>query len=520
MSPARRRPRIRPPVAPEIVDLASRDSLDVSLAEAEELEPAVSSLLETIDELLALPGLTPPAPRFSSRVVVGRSDPSDDPFNVFITLCEVRGAADGPLAGRRVGIKDNIDVAGVPTTNASATASYTPVADAVVVERILDAGGSIVGKLNMDDYASGASGETSAFGPPLNPIDPSRSAGGSSGGSGAALRCGAVDFALGGDQGGSARIPASFCGVVALKATHGLVPSHGMTHLAHTVDYVCPMARSVVDTATLLGVVAGDDWRDPQWVRGPIVGEDYLAGLEDRDLAGQRVGIVVEGLPEGLCEESVVGNLDAAAAILRARGAIVEPVSIPLWEHGAQITQTLLSHLTSSMIRSEGEGRDHLGLVNGDRLASFATKRRTQGRLFPPYIKTWLITDRFLTDHLLGTAYGVLHNLRLRLRQDIDEVLHRYELLITPTTPTTAPQLLAEGAGAGDIVNRVLGSAPYNTAPLNLSGHPALSLPNGTDSDGMPTSVQLVGRRFDEARVLQAGRIIESEIQRTEGAGT
>jgi amidase len=172
------------------------------------------------------------------------------------------------------------------------------------------------------------------------------------------------------------------------------------------------------------------------------------------------------------------------------------------------------------MIRSEGEGRDHLGLVNRDRLASFATKRRTQGRLFPPYIKTWLITDRFLSDHLLGTAYGVLHNLRLRLRQDIDEVLHRYELLITPTTPTTAPQLLAEEAGAADIVNRVLGSAPYNTASLNLSGHPALSLPNGTDSDGMPTSVQLVGRRFDEARVLQAGRIIESEIQRTEGGRT
>src|SRR6185436_18568741 len=150
--------------------------------------------LATVDELLALPGLPPPAPRFSSRSVVGRPAAGEDPFNVFITLCEVRGAADGPLAGRPVGIKDNIDVAGVPTTNASATASYTPIADAVVVERILDAGGSIVGKLNMDDYASGASGETSAFGPPLNPIDPSRSAGGSSGGSGAALRCGAVDF--------------------------------------------------------------------------------------------------------------------------------------------------------------------------------------------------------------------------------------------------------------------------------------------------------------------------------------
>ena len=477
----------------------------------------MSSLLQTIDELLTLPGLTPPASRFTSRSVKGRPAPNEDPFNVFTTLCDVRGNTDGPLGGRRVGIKDNIDVAGVPTTNASATASYAPTADAVVVERILDAGGWIVGKLNMDDYASGASGETSAFGPPLNPIDPARSAGGSSGGSGAAVRCGSVDFALGGDQGGSARIPASFCGVVALKATHGLVPSHGMTHLAHTVDYVCPMARTVDDVATLLGVVAGDDWRDPQWVRGPIVTDDYLARLENRDLSGQRVGIVLEGLPESLCEDAVVRNFAAPADTLRARGAIVEPVSIPLWLHGAQITQTLLSHLTSSMIRTEGEGRDHLGLVNSERLASFATKRRTQGRLFPPYIKTWLITERFLHERHLGTVYGALHNLRLRLRKDIDDTLERHELLITPTTVTTAPPLLGEAVRAADIVDRVLGSAPYNTAPLNLSGHPALSLPNGIDRDGMPTSVQVVGRRFDESRVLQAGRIIESESQPTGG---
>ena len=304
---------IRPPSAPEIVELAARDWLEVSLSEAEELEPVVSSLLATIDELLSLPAQAAPASLFKERGVAGRPAPGEDPFNVFTTLCDVRGARNGPLSGRPVGIKDNIDVAGVPTTNASATAAYTPTADAVVVERILRAGAWIVGKLNMDDYASGASGETSAFGPPLNPIDPTRSGGGSSGGSGAALRSGAVDFSLGGDQGGSARIPASFCGVVALKATHGLVPSHGMTHLAHTVDYVCPMARTVEDTAILLGVVAGDDWRDPQWVRGPIVVDDYLAHLVDGDLTGLRMGIVLGGLPEELCEDAVRRNFDATA---------------------------------------------------------------------------------------------------------------------------------------------------------------------------------------------------------------
>jgi amidase len=378
------------------------------------------------------------------------------------------------------------------------------------VERILDAGGRIVGKLNMDDYASGASGETSAYGPPRNPVDPTRSAGGSSGGSGAALRCGAVDFALGGDQGGSARIPASFCGVVTLKATHGLVPSHGMTHLAHSVDYVCPMARTIADTALLLGVVAGDDWRDPQWVRGPILLDDYLARLDDHDLTGLRIGIVTEGLPESLCQEAVLRAFDASADALRGQGALVEQVSIPLWKRGAEIAQTLLSNLTSSMIRSEGEGRDHLGLVNLERMGSFATKRRTQGALLPPYIKAWILTDRFLHERHLGLAYGLLHNLRLRLRKDIDAMLELYDLLITPTTATTAPPLLDEDAQATDIVNRVLGSAPYNTAPLNLSGHPALAMPNGVDSDGLPTSIQLVGRRFGETEVLRVGRTLEA----------
>jgi amidase len=512
--------RIRPPTAAEIVDLASRDWLGVSLREAEEIEPSISDLLRAIDELLALPSLMPPATPFPSRAVGGRPSPGDDPFNVFTTLCDVRGDPAGPLGGRRVGIKDNIDVAGVPTTNASATAAYTPTSDAAVVERILSAGGWIVGKLNMDDYASGATGETSWFGPPLNPVNPAYSAGGSSGGSGAALRSGAVDFALGGDQGGSARIPASYCGVVALKATHGLVPSHGMTHLSHTTDYVCPMARTVADTALLLGVVAGDDWRDPQWVRGQIPTNDYLRQLEQADLAGRRIGIVTEGVPQDLCEEAVLRSVDATADTLRGLGATVDSVSIPLWAYGARITQTLLSHLTSSMIRSEGEGRDHLGLINTERLAAFATKRRTQGALFPPYIKAWLITDRFLHERYLGTVYGVLHNLRLQLRRDIDQALEQQDFLITPTTPTSAPELLEEGVGASKIIGRVLGSAPYNTAPLNLSGHPALSLPNGVAPTGLPTSVQIVGRRFDEARVLQVGGVLEAEVNGTRGGST
>jgi Asp-tRNA(Asn)/Glu-tRNA(Gln) amidotransferase A subunit family amidase len=153
-------------------------------------------------------------------------------------------------------------------------------------------------------------------------------------------------------------------------------------------------------------------------------------------------------------------------------------------------------------------------------MGSFATKRRTQGGLFPPYIKAWLITDRYLQERFLGIPYGVLHNHRLRLRRQLDDALDSYDLLLTPTTPTTAPRLLGGEASAEEIVNRVLGSAPYNTASLNLSGHPALAVPNGVDGAGMPTSAQVVGRRFDEARVLQAGSVIEAAGERFEAGGS
>ncbi len=502
---------IKPPTLGDIREAASNEGLDLEADEAITLREPVQSLVEIIDELMAIPEAVGRATLPVGRLAGDRPAHDQDPFNVFIRVCDVRGRLDGPLGGRRVGVKDNIDVAGVPTSNASATKPYTPTADAVVIERILAAGGRIVGKLNMDDYAFGATGETSAFGPPLNPLDTSRSPGGSSGGSGAALRSGAVDLALGGDQGGSARIPASYCGVVALKATHGLIPSHGMTHLGHSVDYICPMARTVSEVALLTSVIAGDDWRDPQWVRGVIVKGDYRS-IDGADLAGVRVGIVREALENQYTEPAVRQNLERSAEVLRSHGAAVDVIDVPLWTHGAKLTQSLVCHLTGAMVRSEGEGRDHLGLLNHERMTAFAHKRREQSGLFPVYLKVWLIADRYLQDRYLGLPYGVLHNLRLKLRNDIDQALSVNNLLMMPTTPTTAPKLLKPGAEPDEIVERVLGSSPFNTAPLNLSGHPALAVPNGEDASGMPTSVQIVGRRFDEAAVLQTGRIIEQAL--------
>ena len=318
-----------PPDADEVERLARLDAIELAPGETDELAPVIATLTDVGDLLGRLAGALPlpvPAQRDAGSVPT----PAENPYNAFIRRCRVEGAATGSLVGLEIGLKDNISLAGVPTTNGSRLSSYTPVHDAVVVERILAAGGTIVGKLNMDDFGASGLGETSAFGPARNPIDPSRSAGGSSGGSGAAVRSGEVDLSLAVDQGGSGRIPAAFCGVVAVKATHGLVPSWGISHIDHTIDFVTPLARTVEGAATLLEVIAGSDWRDAQWVRAQPESGDYR-GAGNEGIEGLRIAVVVESADPGVCDPAVVQNLARAADALRAAGAEVGEISLPLW---------------------------------------------------------------------------------------------------------------------------------------------------------------------------------------------
>jgi amidase len=501
-------PPYRRPTQAELIAIGAREHLELTESEAAELEPSINNLLEALERLHDVSPLEPPPSPYTDRDAGDHPSPADDPFNAFVRLCDVRGSRTGILAGRTVGLKDNIDLADVPTTNASATAAFVPTHDAVVVERILAAGGRIVGKLNMDNFGAGASGESSAFGPPLNPHDTTRSAGGSSGGSGAAVASGAVDLALGVDQAGSARIPASFCGVVAIKATHGLVPTHGITHLDHTLDSMCPMAANVNDAALLLEAIAGDDWRDPQWVRGPI--PRSWRRPDDDDVAGLRVGIVRESLDPDLCSPDVIANVQAVADVLRRAGCDIRDVSIPIWPHALPIAQTLICHLVGAMVKSECVGYGHLGYIDTERAHRFAATRRTESRLLPPYFKTWMLVESYLHEEYLNTAFGRLQNLRLRVRADIERTFEDVDLLLTPTTPDTAPPLLPPETAAQGSADRILRSLPYNTAPLNLSGHPVLAMPSGHDRNGMPTSVQLVAAAFGETLTIRAGRLVES----------
>jgi amidase len=496
----------------EIVAFGGLVELALTDADAEQLKPAVDGLLKAWDQLQSVAGIELPPSPFLERDPGRRPSPAEDPWNAFIRRCEVPGADFGPLFGKTVGVKDNIDVAGVPTSNASPTTSYVPTRDAIVVERILAAGGRVIGKLNMDDFGYGATGESSAYGTPRNPKDATRSPGGSSGGSGSAVASGAVDLALGVDQGGSARIPASYCGVVAIKPTHGLVPTQGITHIDHTLDHICPMGATVDDAALLLEAVAGDDWRDPQWVRGPVP-ETWRCD-PGHDVSGLRVGVVLEGVDSDRCDPDVVRNLRSAAEVLRRAGADVRDISISMWPHGLPIVQALESHLAAAMIGSEGVGYGRLGIIDIDRLHAFAHVRRTENKLLSPYMKACMVVERYLHDTYLNVPYGKLHNLRLRLRQDLDKAMDVSDLLLTPTTPTVAPKLATGDLAFSETSRTMLEEIPYNTAPLNLSGHPAVAVPSGWDDAdlGLPTSVQIIARRFHESVAIKAGRLIEASL--------
>lgn len=500
---------LRRPTPAQLTELAKAEHLNLTPDEAEMYADALDGILAAIDRVDELdPGER--QRRWLTRDPGRKPTATEDPFNAFVRLCTVAGADTGPLAGLRVGVKDNLALAGVPITNGSRTASYTPTTDAVTVERLLDAGGTVVGKTNLDDFSASGTGESAFFAPARNPHDRTRSAGGSSGGTGSAVASGHVDIGLAVDQGGSARIPASFCGVVSLKATHGLIPSSGVTHIDHSIDFVCPVARTVELTAIASDVLFGHDDRDAQWVRGL----EEVASCEEAlggGVAGLRVAIVAEAVAADLCEPDVLAAFERAVQALEAAGATIERVSVPLWADAWSIQIALMMHLGWAMFQSEGMGWGHLGEVDVGRAHAYALARRLEADDFPPFIKVWLLSGRYLHDEYFSTMYAKAQNLRLALIRQLEAAFDTADLLVMPTTPHVAPELLDEPSGEAALLERGT-TMVTNTSPTNLSGHPSLAVPTGLDRDGLPTSIQIVAPRFQDAMTFRAGAVIEAAV--------
>jgi amidase len=500
---------IRIPSHEEIYQLAAMEYMDLNEEEVNEIKEAsigVLSMIERLDEI--------PAPRVELKYLERdrgyRPTPEEDPLNIFITKCLVKGAPTGKLAGKRVGLKDNICLAGVPMTNASRLSEgFIPDIDATVVTRLLNEGAVIVGKLNMDDFSLFGTSETSAFGCVRNPRNPDYSPGGSSSGSGAAVANNDVDIALGVDQGGSGRIPAAWCGIVSIKPTHGLVPSFGIVYMDHTIDYICPMAKTVEEVALTLEVIAGEDPNDPQWVRGPIRVEKYTEAL-GADISGIRIGIVKEAFQWDSSEEEVNQAVWKAIRHLEELGTNAQELSLPLIKDGWAIEMSILSQAITNMVESDQEGCSHGGNYNLSWNEAYGKFRRARANEFPPLIKLLLVLGKYLRREYYSKYYVKAQILRRMLRDEINKALETVDVLLMPTVPMRPLKLKEDKMGIKEFAER-LGDLPNNTCPFNLSGHPAITIPCGPP-DSLPIGLQLASKHFTESLLFRIAHVFEQRV--------
>ena len=417
--------------------------------------------------------------------------------NLYITETSLAGE-DGSLAGKSVAVKDNISTEGVRTTCGSAMLeSYVPPYDATVVERLLEAGATIPGKANMDEFGMGTTTETSAFGPTENPAAPGHVPGGSSGGSAAAVAAGEADLALGTDTGGSVRCPAAFCGVVGIKPTYGLVSRYGLVAYANSLEQIGPLAPSVEEAAGLLEVIAGPDERDSTTRDARTHGSDYeYVAAADGDVDGLEIGIPTE-LVEG-AEETVTDRFWDAIDRLESEGASYHEVSLPSLEHAVEAYYVIaMSEASSNLARFDGVRYGKSGGYEGNWNESFASARE-EG--FGEEVKRRILLGTYaLSAGYHDKYYKKAQDARAWVEQDFDEAFKSADVLASPTMPVTPFEL---GESLDDPLKMYLADA--NTTPVNLANLPAISVPVG-DADGLPVGLQFIGPAFGEQQIIRAG---------------
>jgi amidase len=434
-----------------------------------------------------------------------RPSAEENPYGAWYVKTSIRGRATGKLGGRRLAIKDNVCVAGVPMMiGADILEGYVPDVDATIVERILDAGGEIAGKAVCEYFCVSGGSHTSSTGPVHNPRKPGFSAGGSSSGSAALVAAGEVDMAIGGDQAGSIRIPASYCGIVGLKPTFGLVPYTGIAPLEMTIDTCGPMTKTVRDNALLLEVIAGPDGIDSRQ-RGVPAGR-YTEAL-DGGVRGLRIGVVKEGFGHPNSELDVDAHVRDAAKRFASLGAVVEDISLPAQTQGVAIWAAIRGDAACvTLLEMNGAGINHEGLYVTS-LMDKAMGWRQRADDFADTIKIASIFSKYTVGRYGGRYYGKAQNIRRRLRAAYDVALTAHDLLLLPTTPMKAPPIPKKGAPPQEITRRSW-EAPRNTCPINVTGHPAISVPCGME-DGRPIGMMLVGRHYDEATIYRAAAAFE-----------
>ncbi len=422
-----------------------------------------------------------------------RIDAHDTHLNSFITITSdhaltqaraadaelTRGVRRGPLHGIPLALKDLYDTAGIRTTAGSTFfADRVPDTDARAVTLLYQAGAVLLGKLNMHEWALGVTNINPHYGPSRNPWDPSRITGGSSGGAAAALAAGLCMGALGSDTGGSIRIPASLCSIVGLKPTFGRVSLQGVIPLSWNLDHAGPMARTVTDAALLLQAIAGYDPDDPVSVALPV---DNLLATLDAGVTGWRIALATDA-HFGEADPEVISAVRRAATVFEELGARVEAVDLSQGREAAQMNALMTTSDAAAFHRDRL--RDHPHRFGADVLA-----RMERGAQFT------------------STEYILARRFQSEWRRRLERLFEQFDLLLTPATPITAPVI--EGLDAIEAARQLTRC----TAPFNLAGLPALSVPCGLSAAGLPIGLQIVAAPWNEARVLRAGRAFENATQ-------
>ncbi|MGW5649455.1 amidase [Saccharopolyspora sp. NPDC003752] len=434
------------------------------------------------------------------------SEPGDNPLGAWYARTELRTRDDGPLAGRTVALKDNICLAGVPMMNGSSTLKgYVPDVDATVVTRLLDAGATIAGKAHCEFLCFSGGSHTGADGPVRNPHKPTHSAGGSSSGSAALVAAGEVDLAIGGDQGGSIRIPSSWCGAVGMKPTHGLVPYTGIMPIEATIDHAGPITADVADNALVLEAIAGPDGLDP---RQTATRTDTYTRALTGDCGGLRIGLVREGFGTAGAESDVDEAVREAAGVLAGLGAKVAEASVPLHSSGVAIWSPIaLEGAVWQMLLGNGFGMNW----RGEYVTSLMTAMRGwQDRAdeFSESLKASMLAGNLFRRRYGGTTYAKAQNLARVLTAAYDAALAEFDVLVMPTLPMKATPL-PTADGPRELIVRRSFEMIGNVAPFDATGHPALSLPCGS-GDGLPIGMMLIGRHWDEATLYRVAHAYET----------
>jgi amidase len=492
-----------PPTPKQLLAVAEQCGLSLTDEDVGSFRRLMQGSIDAYNLVAAMPDEVPPVKY--ARIPGHRPPPEENPHNAWYRKVSVKGAPSGKLKDKKIALKDNIMLAGVPMMNGSATLEgYVPDFDATVVSRILDAGGEIVGKVHCESFCMSGGSHTGSVGPVHNPHKMGYSAGGSSSGSGVVVALGEADMAMGGDQGGSIRMPASFCGICGMKPTWGLVPYTGIMPIEIFVDHTGPMTATVADNALLLEVIAGDDGYDPR-IKAPKV-EEYTRALGS-GVNGLKIGLLKEGFEQPNAEPAVNESVHEAAKRIRSLGAIVEDVSIPMHLLGPAIwTPIGVEGMTQTMMFGDGYGLSRPDLYSTS-LMAFHRGWRSQADSLSETTKLFLLLGTYINNIFGPRYYGKALNISRRLAAAYDTVLREYDLLLLPTTPMKATPLPPPNASREDYVDRAL-EMIANTAPFDISHHPAMSLPCGM-ADGLPVGLMLVGRHFEESTIYRAAHAFE-----------